>query len=77
MKRIKGLKYFTLVMLLFTFIAVSSLGSCREQKKQENTEQQGEHPESDEKSAKEEHPTNASDEHPTNTGDEHPAKEEE
>lgn len=77
MDRIKELRYLTLVLLLFSFIATTSLSSCREQKKQENTEKQGEHPEADEQSGKEEHPTNAGEEHPTNGGDEHPAKEEE
>ena len=70
MSRLKELKYFTLVMLLFSFIAASALTSCREQKKKENTEQAEEHPEG------EEHPTEegaAKDEHPE--GEEHPAKE--
>jgi hypothetical protein len=67
MSRLKELKYFTLVVLLFTFVAAGSLSSCREQKKEENTEQQAEHPES------EEHPTeegDAGEEHPTDQ--EHP-----
>ncbi len=67
MSRLKELKYFTLLILLFTFVAAGSLSSCREQKKEENTEQQAEHPES------EEHPTeegDAGDEHPTDQ--EHP-----
>ena len=70
MSRLKELKYFTLVMLLCSFIAASALTSCREQKKKENTEQAEEHPEG------EEHPTEegaAKDEHPE--GEEHPAKE--
>ena len=70
MNRLKKLKYFTLVMVLFSFIAASALTSCREQKKKENTEQAEEHPEG------EEHPTEegaAKDEHPE--GEEHPAKE--
>jgi len=77
MSRKNNFKYFTLVLLLFTFIAASSLSSCREQKKTENTEQQGEHPESDEQSAKDEHPAKADEEHPAKEGDEHPAKEDE
>ena len=48
MNRLKKLKYVTLVMLLFGFIAASSLTSCREQKKKESTEQAGEHPEGEE-----------------------------
>jgi len=75
MNRLKELKYFTLAMLLFTFVAAGSFSSCREQKK-ENTEEQGEHPEG------EEHPTEdgaAEDEHPAEEGEhpegeEHPAK---
>jgi hypothetical protein len=64
MNRLKKLKYFTLVMLLFSFIAASALTSCREQKKKESTEQAEEHP-TEEGAAKEEHPE----------GEEHPAKE--
>ncbi|MGB5436877.1 MAG: hypothetical protein WBM98_13370 [Maribacter sp.] len=67
MSRLKELKYFTLILLLFTFVAAGTLSSCREQKKEENTEQQAEHPES------EEHPTedgDADEEHPTDQ--EHP-----
>jgi hypothetical protein len=70
-------KFYTLLMLLFTFIAAGSISACRDHKKQENTEQQGEHPEGDAHSDNEEHPTNAGEEHPAETGDEHPAKEEE
>lgn len=71
MSRLKKLKYFTLVMLLISFIAVGSLSSCRDTKKEEKTDQQGEHPEA------EEHPTEAggAEEHPASDGDEHPAKE--
>ncbi len=68
MDRIKELKYVILTMLLVSFIAAGSLSSCRDQKKQENPEQQAEHPEG------EEHPTEAKDsvgkEHPE--GEEHP-----
>lgn len=66
MSRIKQLKYFTLVMLLGSFVAAGSLSSCREQKKQENAEEQAEHPEG------EEHPTEeeSKEEHPE--GEEHP-----
>ena len=82
MNRLKKLKYVTLVMLLFSFIAASTLTSCREQKKKESTEQTGEHPEGEEHpteegSAGEEHPEG--EEHPTEEGtakDEHPEGEE-
>ncbi len=82
MSRIKELKYFTLVVLLFSFVAAGSLSSCREQKKQENAEQQGEHPEGEEHptekdSIGEEHPEG--EEHPTekdSIGEEHPEGEE-
>ncbi len=80
MNRLKKLKYATLVILLFSFIAASTLTSCREQKKKESTEQAGEHPEGEEHpteegSATEEHPTeegSATEEHPE--GEEHPTK---
>ncbi len=82
MSRIKGLKYFTLVLLLFSFVAAGSLSSCREQKKEENTEAKGEHPEGEEhpteegEAAKGEHPEG--EEHPEGQehpeGEEHPAK---
>ena len=71
MNRLKKFKYFTLLILLFCFVSAGSLSSCREQKKEENTEQQAEHPES------EEHPTedgDAGEEHPE--GGEHPEGEE-
>lgn len=73
MSRIKELKYVTLVMLLFSFIAIGSFNSCREQKKQENTEEQAEHPEGEEHpteegSEEEEHPEGG--DHPE--GEEHP-----
>ncbi|MCG2461049.1 hypothetical protein K8352_09845 [Flavobacteriaceae bacterium F89] len=80
MSRLKELKYFTLVMLLFAFVAAGTLSSCRETKKQENTKEQAADPESGEHHAKakdgEEHPTSDSEEHPTEAkdGDEHPAK---
>ena len=73
MSRLKELRHFTLIILLISFIAAGTLSSCREQKKEENTEQQGELPKS------EEHPTEAgteSDEHPTE-GEEHPTEGEE
>jgi len=71
MSRLKEFKYFGLVMLLCCFLAAGTLTSCREQKKDENTEAQAEHPEG------EEHPTEDASakegEHPE--GEEHPAKE--
>jgi flagellar biosynthesis/type III secretory pathway M-ring protein FliF/YscJ len=77
MNRLKELKYFTLLMLLFTFIAAGPLSSCRDQKKKENTEQAGEHPEGEEHPAKdgEEHPKKEGEEHPAKDGEEHPKKE--
>jgi len=77
MIRLKKLKYFTLVMLLCTFVAAGMLSSCREQKKKENTEQAGEHPEGEEHpteegAAKEEHPAKDDEEHPAKEGEEHP-----
>ena len=79
MSRLKELKYFTLVMLLFGFIAAGSLSSCRDQKKKENTEEQAEHPEGEEHptekdSTKGEHPEG--EEHPAKDGEEHPEGEE-
>ena len=73
MSRLKELKYFALVMLLCSFVAAGALSSCRDQKKEEKTEQAGEHPEG------EEHPTEEGaakkgDEHPE--GQEHPEGEE-
>jgi hypothetical protein len=67
MNRIKELKYFTLIMLLFAFVAAGSLSACRDKKEKEGTEQTGEHPEG------EEHPTEAGEageDHPE--GEEHP-----
>ncbi len=72
MNRLKELKYFTLIMLVFGYVAVGSLTSCRDQKKEAATEEQGEHPEG------EEHPTEegaTEEEHPTEDGaaeEEHP-----
>lgn len=77
MGRLKELKYFTLVMLLFGFVAVGSLSSCRDQKKEASTEEQGEHP-TEEGAADEEHPTKegaTDEEHPSDDGaakEEHP-----
>lgn len=74
MRRSKELKYFTLIALLFGFVTAGSLNSCRNQKKEENTEQVGgldedeEHP-TEEGSADEEHPSEdeaAEEEHPEN-----------
>ena len=55
MGRLKELKYLTLVMLLFGFVATASLSSCRETKKEDKTEQQDEHP----KTKGDEHPTDS------------------
>ncbi|SDL24993.1 hypothetical protein [Kriegella aquimaris] len=79
MNRLKELKYFILATILFSFVAAGSLSSCRDQKKQENTEQQGEHPEGEEHpteagEAKEEHPTKGAEEHPSKDEGEHPKK---
>jgi len=74
MNGLKELKYFTLVMLLCSFLAAGSLSSCREEKKKEDTEAQAEHP-TEEADAKEEHPTDDAEEHPTEEGDEHPTEE--
>lgn len=79
MGRLKELKYFTLVMLLFSFVAAGTISSCRDQKKEENTEQSGseEHP-TEEAAAEEEHPTEegaTDEEHPADDGaaaEEHP-----
>jgi len=76
MSRIKELKYFTLVMFLCSFLAAGALSSCRDQKKEEKTEEQAEHPEGEEHptedgAAGEEHPEGG-EEHPE--GEEHPAK---
>jgi preprotein translocase subunit SecG len=71
MKRIKNLKFFTLIAAMSFFIAGISLTSCREQKKEDKTEQQAE------EAAEEEHPS--ADEHPSSEADstagEHPTKE--
>ncbi len=71
MKRLKELKYFTLIMLLFGFVAAGPLSSCRDQKKEASTE---EHP--TEAATDEEHPAEAADEeHPADDGaakEEHP-----
>lgn len=64
MSRLKELKYFALVMLLCSFVAAGALSSCRDQKKEEKTEQAGE----------EEHPMEEGAEHPE--GQEHPEGEE-
>lgn len=73
----KKLKDFTLIMLLLSFVAAGTVSACRDQKKQENTEEQAEHPEGEEHptedgAKKDEHPE--SEEHPAKEGGEHPAK---
>ncbi len=70
MTRLKELKFFTLAMLLCSFLAASSLTSCREQKEKEKTEEQEIHSESDEHPEGEEHPAKEGEEHPE--GQEHP-----
>jgi len=74
MNRLKRFKNLTLLLMLVSFVAAGSLNSCREQKKQENTDQQEEHP-TEEGSTSDEHPTeegSTKDEHPTKEVDEHP-----
>jgi hypothetical protein len=74
MKRIKNFKYLSLSLLLFGFVFVTSLASCREDaKKKTNTEQM------EESEATEEHPADStgnpadSTEHPAgDDGEEHP-----
>lgn len=79
MSRLKELKYFTLIMLLFGFIAAGTISSCRDQKKKESTEEPAaaesdEHP-TEAGSESEEHPTKEAEEHPSKEGEEHPTKE--
>ncbi|SDE31335.1 hypothetical protein SAMN05421636_104322 [Pricia antarctica] len=77
MSRLKEIKYFTLVMLLFGFVAAGSLSACRDQKKETTTEEQGEHP-TEEGATDEEHPADngaTDEEHPSDDGaakEEHP-----
>lgn len=74
MRRLKELRYFTLVLLLFGFIAAGTISSCRDQKKKESTEEAATEAESEEHPTEgEEHPTDG-EEHPTD-GEEHPKKE--
>lgn len=78
MSRLKELKYFTLIMLLCGFIGATALSSCRDQKKEEKTEEAAEHPEGEHPEG-EEHPAEDStdQEHPEGEhpeGEEHPAK---
>jgi len=80
MSRLKELRYFTLVLLLFGFIAAGTISSCRDQKKKESTEEPAAEAESEEHpteagSESEEHPSAEGEEHPTKEGDEHPTKE--
>jgi len=79
MRRIKSIKNIALFLFLACFISAGFLTSCRDQKKQEKTEQQEEHPAeaeehpTDEGAAGDEHPQ--SEEHPSDDGDteaEHP-----
>ncbi len=72
MRRLKELKYFTLIMLLFGFVTAGTFSSCRDQKKEAATEEQGEQAEGEE-----EHPTEGAtdEEHPADDGaaeEEHP-----
>ncbi|MCX2679252.1 hypothetical protein OOZ15_04795 [Galbibacter sp. EGI 63066] len=64
MNKLKEFKYLSLAMLLFGFVAVGSLSSCKETKKEKTEQAEEEHPEGEAK-AGEEHPE----------GEEHPAKE--
>ncbi len=75
MNRLKDFKYFTLAMLLCSFVAAGSLSSCRDQKK-ENAEEQAEHPEGEEHPTEEGATAKDGDEHPAKDGDEHPEGEE-
>ena len=68
MSRLKELKYFTLIMLLFGFIAAGTISSCRDQKKKESTEEPA-------AAESDEHPTKEAEEHPSKEGEEHPTKE--
>ncbi|MGY8916048.1 MAG: hypothetical protein ACKVJF_13320 [Flavobacteriales bacterium] len=70
MTRFKDLKFFTLAMLLCSFLTASSFTSCREQKEKEKTEEHEIHSESDEHPEGEEHPVKEGEEHPE--GQEHP-----
>lgn len=77
MSRRTQLRHFALIMILFTFLAAGTIISCREQKKEENTEEQAEHPEGEEHPNEEgEHPEG--EEHPEGgehpEGEEHPTK---
>jgi hypothetical protein len=76
MNRLKKLKFTALVALLFLFIGVGAMSSCRDTKKKEDTEMSEEHAESEEHPEGAEHPTEAAEEHPTEEGDEHPEGEE-
>ncbi|WP_149277141.1 hypothetical protein [Pareuzebyella sediminis] len=76
MRRVKTFKNFALILFLACFISAGFLTSCRDQKKQEKTEQE-EHPQAEEhpteEDAGEEHPQ--SEEHPSDDGEaeaEHP-----
>ncbi len=77
MSRLKEIKYFTLVMLLFGFVAAGSLSACRDQKKETSTEEQGEH-HMEEGATDDEHPSDdgaIDEEHPSDDGattEEHP-----
>ncbi len=75
MKRLKELKYFSLILLLSGFLATASLSSCRETKKEDTKEQQGEQM-MEEGEIHEEHQAGDADEHPNKDGDEHPKSEE-
>lgn len=70
MRRLKDLKFFMLSMLLCSFLAASTLTSCREQKEKEKTEEVEIHSDSEEHPEGEEHPAKEGEEH--HEGGEHP-----
>lgn len=67
----KNLKFFTLAIVFCSFLATSTLTSCREQKEKEKTEEQEIHSESEEHPEGGEHPAKEGEEHPEGGG-EHP-----
>lgn len=64
MRRLKDLKFFTLAMLLCSFLAASALTSCRDQKEKEHMDEMEIHSDSDVHPEGEEHPAKDGEEHP-------------